>query len=109
MTIFEPYNYVDFLKLVDNNYICVVDFFASWCKPCKQLGQDLLDAKTNELKDICVIKINVDNSEFQTFCESCNISGIPHVVFFKNKVIQEFVVQGSNIKKILETVHKLKQ
>ena len=108
MTIFEPDTYVDFLKLIDNNSICVVDFFATWCKPCKCLSKDLSNAENNELKGVCIIKINVDNDEFQKFCEECGIAGIPHVIFFKNKVLQQTIIQGYNMKQIIETVNKLK-
>jgi len=79
--------------LVTNSKALVLDFYADWCGPCRKLGEYLETIKDNEkYKDIVFCKVNVDNSEFEEVCQEHKVSGIPHVVFFKNSKVSKSVV-----------------
>ena len=60
----------------------VVDFYATWCGPCRKLSpmlDGLAGSYTNGLK---FVKVNVD--EAPVIAKNFQIEGIPALVFFKN-------------------------
>ncbi len=58
----------------------IVDFYASWCGPCRMLSP-LLE-KLEEESDVKVIKVNVD--EQIEIASEFLVSSIPFLVFFKD-------------------------
>jgi thioredoxin 1 len=68
----------------------VVDFYATWCGPCKVLSprlDQLAGSFTNEIK---FVKINVD--EAPNLSRRFNIQGIPTLLFFKDGMVVDSVV-----------------
>jgi len=60
----------------------IVDFWAEWCGPCKQLGP-ALEKVVNEAKGaVRMVKINVDHN--QEIARQLRIQSIPTVYAFKN-------------------------
>jgi thioredoxin 1 len=60
----------------------VVDFWAEWCGPCKQIGPALEELSTEMSGKVKIVKINVDenpNSPAQM-----GVRGIPALFLFKN-------------------------
>jgi|SRR5579872_1738643 thioredoxin 1 len=75
--------------------IVVVDFYADWCPPCRQLGSTI-EQIAPEFQNVTFLKINVD--EFKEL--SASIRSIPVLAFYKNgKEVQR--VTGSKSKKEL--------
>jgi putative thioredoxin len=60
----------------------IVDFWAPWCGPCKQLGPALEKAVTEAGGAVKLVKINVD--ENQEIARQLRIQSIPTVYAFKN-------------------------
>lgn len=59
----------------------LVDFFASWCGPCRMLSP-VLDQIATERPDIKVVKINVD--EEQELAAQYRVVSIPSVFVIQN-------------------------
>lgn len=59
----------------------VVDFFATWCGPCKMLGP-VLEELSEEMGDVSFFKIDVDGA--QDLAQQFGIASIPAVGVFKN-------------------------
>ena len=59
----------------------LVDFFATWCGPCKMLSP-VLEEVANENPNIAVLKIDVD--EVGELAARYGIQAIPTLMLFKN-------------------------
>lgn len=85
------------------NGIVIVDFWASWCGPCKMLGP-VIEELSEELSDKAdFLKLNVDDNPVTA--NVFRISSIPTVIIFKDGKIAETLVgfrPKAAIKSILE-------
>lgn len=59
----------------------LVDFFATWCGPCKMLGPEL-EELANERSDFKIIKVDID--EHQDLARIYGIMSVPTLLYFKN-------------------------
>ncbi len=78
----------------------LVDFWAEWCGPCKQIGP-ALDQISEELSDeVTVAKVNIDESP--TTPSRYGVRGIPTMMLFKNGQMAAMKVGAIPKGKILE-------
>ena len=60
----------------------LVDFWAEWCGPCKQIGP-ILDEIANEMEGkLTVAKVNIDNNPESP--QKYGVRGIPTMILFKD-------------------------
>jgi thioredoxin 1 len=70
--------------------IVLVDFFATWCGPCRMQGP-ILDALAAEIGNTAKI-IKVDADQFQSLAVKYDVSSIPTLILLKNgQVINRLV------------------
>jgi thioredoxin 1 len=72
----------NFDELLQSEKLVIVDFWATWCGPCRMLSP-VLDEVEEEMADkIAVIKVNVDDAD--EIAMRYRIMSIPTLVFIKN-------------------------
>lgn len=70
------------LSNITKEGIVVVDFFATWCGPCRMLSP-VLEELADTL-DVTVVKVDVDKHE--DLAREYKIMSVPTLIFFKNGV-----------------------
>ncbi len=73
----ENENYDELIK----EGIVVVDFFATWCGPCKMLGP-IIEKLGNSMNNVKFIKVDVDKHE--ELARRYGVMSIPTIIFFKD-------------------------
>ena len=66
----------------DSSIPVVVDFWAEWCGPCKQIGPALEELSDQFDGKIKIVKVNVD--ENMKTAQEMHIRGIPALFMFKD-------------------------
>jgi len=85
--------------------LVVVDFFATWCGPCKMIAP-LLDKLSEEMAaEVVFLKVDVDENE--DIAADNKVTVMPTFIMFKNKQkVDEF--SGANETKLKELINKNK-
>ena len=72
----------NFAGLLESKKLVVVDFWATWCGPCRMLSP-ILDELAEEMADVIdVVKVNVDDAD--EIAAQFRIMSIPTLIFFKD-------------------------
>ncbi|MEZ7497733.1 thioredoxin [Flavobacterium sp. Arc3] len=97
-----------FDNLIKSEKPVLIDFFATWCGPCKVLGPILKEVKDNLGDRISIIKIDVDKN--QQIASQYQVRGVPTMILFQEgkQLWRESGVLDKNaiIKIILEKSNK---
>ena len=83
-------NSSEFSGLLQEDKLLVVDFFATWCGPCKKLSPTLVEVSEELGEQVNIVKVDVDESE--DLAMNYGIRSVPTVLFFKNgQQVDKFV------------------
>lgn len=93
----------EFMEKVENTKgVVVVDFFATWCGPCKMLGPVFESASKEIGEKAKFFKLDIDESSH--IAEKYGIAAVPTMIIFKDGVPVEnlagFMPQGNITSKV---------
>jgi thioredoxin 1 len=94
----------NFEKIIAENEIVVIDFWAEWCGPCKQYGP-IFERVSENTPGLMFAKVNTD--EQQQLAAQFQIRSIPTTVIMKEQII---VFQQEGVlfqEKLVELVNKV--
>ena len=70
-----------FNEMINGEQLTLVDFFATWCGPCKMMHPILEQLKEKMGDDIRILKVDVDKSEALSM--QYRIQSVPTLMLFK--------------------------
>jgi len=90
-------DHVNVLTLTDKNFqqqtknkVVLVDFWATWCAPCRMMAPVLNDVAAELSGSSHVGKVNIE--QFQSLAQKFKVRSIPTLILFKNGIeINRFV------------------
>src|SRR5690606_17357023 len=71
-----------FQQIIHQDKPVLVDFFATWCGPCKMMSPILDDVKNRVGESANIIKIDVDRNA--QAASAYQVRGVPTLILFKN-------------------------
>jgi thioredoxin 1 len=106
-----------------NSKVCVVDFHANWCGPCKKLSQLLqsniesndkykeflllkdCEITIDDIKDKMVF-IKIDVTVMTDLSTAFEVSSIPLIHYYKDGELQNEVVKGLEVNNVISHINK---
>ena len=91
-------------ELLNSEKPVVVDFWAEWCGPCKQIAPALEEISSEYADKINIIKINIDENPITP--SKYGIRGIPTLLLFKKSELVSTKVGAYPKGKIVEWIEE---
>jgi thioredoxin 1 len=94
----------EFSKLIQGTTPVLVDFFATWCGPCKMMSPILEQVKNKVGDQVKIVKVDVDKNP--AIAQQLKVRGVPTLVLFRQGSLlwrQSGVVSEQQLLQILET------
>lgn len=92
-------------EVLNEKGLYLVDFYATWCAPCKMLAPIISEIADNYNNIIKVGKVNVDDCK--DLAIKYQISSIPNLILFKDGEVFKTIV-GFQPKEAIEEIINMK-
>ena len=93
-----------FNEMINGEQLTLVDFFATWCGPCKMMHPILEQLKEKMGDDIKILKVDVDKNEALSM--QYRIQSVPTLMLFKKR---EMLWRQSGAMSLNDLMQKISQ
>jgi len=83
----------------------IIDFWAEWCGPCKQIGPILEEISHEKKNSMTILKLNIDENPETP--QKYGVRGIPTLMIFNNSELIDTKVGSLPKKEIIEWIDSL--
>lgn len=97
----------NFQETINNNAVVLIDFWASWCGPCKSFGP-VFEAASEKNPDMVFAKVNTE--EQMELAAHFQVRSIPMLAIFKEQILvfaQPGALPASAVDQLIEQVREL--
>ena len=94
-----------FEDIIQGNTLVFVDFFATWCGPCKMTHPVLEGLKKQLGERVKIVKIDIDSPVNRQLVNSYQVQAVPTLMLFKaGKMVwrQSGAMQATQIRQVIE-------
>ena len=94
-----------FEDIIQGNTLVFVDFFATWCGPCKMMHPVLEGLKKQLGERVKIVKIDIDSPVNRQLVNSYQVQAVPTLMLFKaGKMVwrQSGAMQATLIRQVIE-------
>ncbi|MDR0955122.1 MAG: thioredoxin [Rikenellaceae bacterium] len=96
----------NFKTMIDGDRPVLVDFFATWCGPCKVMHPILEELKKEMGDGVRILKVDIDSPKNQQLVQLYNVQSVPTMFLFKKGQIRWKQVGAIGLEPIREIVKR---
>jgi len=85
-------------EILKTKKFCLLDFYSTYCAPCKTLEQNLIELESKFIDKILLVKINIE--ELPEIAKDMQIFSVPTLLIFKNEQEIKRLTGNLNKKKL---------
>ena len=89
-------------EVLENDKLVLVDFWAEWCGPCKQISPRLEELANKYSENLAVCKVNVD--ENRELAIEYNIRSIPALIIFNSGEMVDSLIGAVSLEELEDLV-----
>ncbi len=93
-----------FQEIINSERPVLIDFFATWCQPCKVQSSVLTSVKDNVADTARIIKVDID--QYPAIAAQYGVRSVPTITIFKNG---ELLYKQSGVHDVNTLTNLLKQ
>jgi thioredoxin 1 len=84
-----------------NKRYVFIDFYATWCGPCKRIGPTLIEFSTRYNNKIVYIKVNIEEEELEEIQDRYEVRKLPTFIIIDTTISEPIIrIEGANKEKL---------